>query len=115
MGRRGKEEERLEGGGVGGGGGEKERREGIKLMKSWVWNTVYIPVQFEEGILIIRYEDQILTPSGEFQTDQDPSSTLLTWHIVVIVVAVVIVLTVILASLIIIVSLTHITFKTSMP
>ncbi len=30
MGRRGKEEERLEGGGVGGGGGEKERREGIK-------------------------------------------------------------------------------------
>lgn len=58
----------------------------------------YLIVQFEAGTLVIRYDDQILQPSGDFQsdiTDDEDSDGLLGWHIAIIVVGIVAVLVVI--------------------
>ena len=46
------------------------------------------------GLLVIRYEDQILTPSGEFDIEEDTqveeSSGFMTLHIALIIAAIVI-------------------------
>ena len=59
-------------------------------------------MQYESGTLVIRYEDQILQPSGEFQSDlsdgddDDDSGGLLASHIAIIVVATVAVMAVLI-------------------
>ena len=55
--------------------------------------------QFNSGVLIIRYDGQVLEPTGEItvetleQTTPEPdTSGLLTWHIVIIVIAAILLL-----------------------
>lgn len=57
---------------------------------------LFVYFQYETGTLIIRYDNQVLVPSGSFQSDINMSDStsggLLSWHIAIIVLGIVVLL-----------------------